>query len=563
MYFRALATDYDGTIAEHGAVPPDTVEALRRLGQSGRRLILVTGRELEDLRRVLPDLGLFDRIVAENGGVLYDPATTRLRMLAPPPPFSLVELLMRRRIEPISVGHTIVATWVPHEMAVLQAIEELGLDFKITFNKGAVMVMPHGIDKASGLAEALHDLRLSRLNVVGVGDAENDGAFLAACGCSAAVANALDTVKQRCDLRLPGSHGAGVIELVARILQEDAGLAPVARHGLLLGRTRSGDPIHLGPGRVLLVTGGSGTGKSTFTTLLAERMVAQGAEFCIIDPEGDYDTLEGAVAVGRDDGLPSDTDILALLERAGINLVLGLQGADAPRRRERVRRLLPALARLREDIGRPHWLIVDEVHQFLPCGGEADLPALGSAILVTVDPEWIAGAALAQVDAVVAFGNAAAAQIKAVARERGLAMPVTPPHGPAEGLFWKADAPAQVHVLIVDAPRQIHHRHRGKYAIGDVGEIHAFVFRNPSGHSLGRAVNLAEFVRLAADVGDEVWDRHLRGGDYTAWFFDVIRDEDLGQRAMALADRAVPACESRARIIAAIRERYSVPAPNS
>ncbi|MCZ0964066.1 HAD hydrolase family protein [Paracoccus benzoatiresistens] len=559
MYFRGLATDYEGTLAEHGIVPAETVRALRRLGASGRRLILLTGRQLEDLQHIFPELALFDRIVAENGGVIFDPVTGRLRTMAPPPPFTLIEMLMRRHVEPISVGHTIVATWVPHEAAVLEAIEELGLEFKIIFNKGAVMVMPRGIDKASGLAAALHDLRLSKINVVGVGDAENDGGFLAACGCSSAVANALGAVKQSCDIVLSGEHGAGVNELVERILREDVSLAAVNRHGLLLGRTRTGDPIHLSPGRVLLVTGGSGTGKSTYTTLLTEQMAAQGAEFCIIDPEGDYDPLEASFAVGGDNALPSDADILALLERTGINLVLGLHGADALRRRERIRGLLPPLVALREEIGRPHWLIIDEVHQFLPRDECVSVPALGSAILVTVGPEWISGAALAQVDAVVAFGNAAGSEIKEVARERALPPPATPPHGQAEGLYWRADVPAEVHVLSVDAPQQDHHRHRGKYAIGNVGDAHAFAFRDCFDQPIGRAVNLAEFVRLAAEVSDEVWERHLRAGDYTAWFFDVIRDEKLGYCAMAVAARTEHASESRARITAAIRERYTIP----
>ncbi len=57
------------------------------------------------------------------------------------------------------------------------------------------MVLPAGVNKASGLAAALARLQLSPLNVVGIGDAENDHAFLRACGCAVAVANALLMVK--------------------------------------------------------------------------------------------------------------------------------------------------------------------------------------------------------------------------------------------------------------------------------------------------------------------------------------------------------------------------------
>jgi len=54
MYFMALASDYDGTLAEDGRVAPATLEALDLLRQSGRKLILVTGRELPDLQEVFP-----------------------------------------------------------------------------------------------------------------------------------------------------------------------------------------------------------------------------------------------------------------------------------------------------------------------------------------------------------------------------------------------------------------------------------------------------------------------------------------------------------------------------
>jgi HAD superfamily hydrolase (TIGR01484 family) len=208
MHYLALATDYDGTQARDGVVDAATTEALRRLRASGRQLVLVTGRELDDLLRAFPDVALFDRVVAENGAVLYHPGTKEARTLAEAPPAAFVEALRRRGVEPLYVGHVIVATWHPHETTVLDTIRDLGLEHQVIFNKGAVMVLPPGVNKASGLHAALQELRLSEHNVVAVGDAENDHAFLAACECSAAVANALPRVKERADLAL--DHGAGV-----------------------------------------------------------------------------------------------------------------------------------------------------------------------------------------------------------------------------------------------------------------------------------------------------------------------------------------------------------------
>jgi hypothetical protein len=226
MHYLALATDYDGTIAHDGIVDADTLAALRRLRDSGRKLILVSGRELEDLLTVFDHMDLFDRAVLENGALLYHPATKESRQIAPPPPEQLVERLKAAGI-PLSVGRSILATVVPHEHTVLEAIRELGVEWHVIFNKGSVMALPSGVNKATGLAPALEELGIPAERVVGVGDAENDHAFLRMCGLGVAVANALPAVKEAADLVTSGVRGAGVTELIDRMLADD--LAGVTR----------------------------------------------------------------------------------------------------------------------------------------------------------------------------------------------------------------------------------------------------------------------------------------------------------------------------------------------
>ena len=143
-----------------------SIAALRRLRESGRRLCLVTGRELDDLRRVFAKLELFDRIVAENGAQVFAPDSREERMLAAPPPPEFVQLLRERGVEPLSVGRSIVATWAPHRRRGARRDPELGLELQVIFNKGAVMVLPTGINKAPGLRAALSDLRISAHNTV-------------------------------------------------------------------------------------------------------------------------------------------------------------------------------------------------------------------------------------------------------------------------------------------------------------------------------------------------------------------------------------------------------------
>jgi hydroxymethylpyrimidine pyrophosphatase-like HAD family hydrolase len=221
MRYLVLATDYDGTIAEDGRVDDATVAALDAVRRSGRTNLLLTGRLVEDLAVVFPRLDLFELVVAENGAVLYRPATQETRMLAAPPPERFVATLRDRGVAPLGIGHVIVATWHPNEDVVLAAIRDCGLELQVVFNKGAVMVLPSGVNKATGLAVALEELKRSPHETVGVGDAENDHAFLAACGCSVAVANALPALKERADWVTADDRGRGVQELARALVERD------------------------------------------------------------------------------------------------------------------------------------------------------------------------------------------------------------------------------------------------------------------------------------------------------------------------------------------------------
>jgi HAD superfamily hydrolase (TIGR01484 family) len=219
--YQALICDYDGTIAHDGRVGPSTIKALERLVGSGRRLVLVTGRVLPLLQRDFDRLDLFARVIVENGAVIYDPASRAERLLTDPADKRLIEALRAQDVKPLGVGRAIIATSEPMETVVLQLIRELGLELEIIFNKGAVMILPVGVTKGSGVLAALLDLGLSAHNAVGVGDAENDQAFLSLCSISAAVANALPALKDRSDLVLDKPRGEGVAELIDRILDDD------------------------------------------------------------------------------------------------------------------------------------------------------------------------------------------------------------------------------------------------------------------------------------------------------------------------------------------------------
>lgn len=232
MRYLALATDYDGTLAKDGRVDAQTLEALSRLRDSGRKLILVTGRRLENFLPVFPTIDLFDRVVLENGALLYYPATGEEKTLSDlgsspdlvspdRPSEKFIQTLREKGVDTLEIGRVIVATWKPHETTVMEVIRELGLELQVILNKDAVMVLPSNLDKATGLLAVLEELGISADNTVGVGDAENDLAFMKVCGFSVAVANALPAIKESADWVTKSDRGAGVTELIDRIIATD------------------------------------------------------------------------------------------------------------------------------------------------------------------------------------------------------------------------------------------------------------------------------------------------------------------------------------------------------
>ncbi len=221
MRYLAFASDYDGTLADEGAVSSSTLAALKRLKASGRKLILVTGRELDELLYTFPGHSIFERIVADNGAVVYSPANGQTVTLADPPPQEFIDALRQKNVEPLGVGRVIVATLEPYRAAVLSTIRELGLPLETAYNKGSVMILPIGVNKATGLLAALSDLRLSERETVGVGDAENDEQLLKLCACGVAVANATPGLKECAEIIMTESGGRGVQELIDRLLLND------------------------------------------------------------------------------------------------------------------------------------------------------------------------------------------------------------------------------------------------------------------------------------------------------------------------------------------------------
>src|SRR5512138_207806 len=568
MRYLALAVDFDGTAASEDRLSDAAKHAIARLPASGRRAVLVTGRRLSELRRVCPELRLFNLVIAENGAVLYDPHRREETLLAPPMPARFIERLRDRGVEPLDVGQVLISAHDQHRAIIHDVIRDLGLELQVIYNRSFVMVLPPGINKASGLAEALRRLGLSQHEAVGIGDAENDYSFLCYCECGAAVANAVESLKDSADLVMRGINGHGVAELVDELIANDLKRleGKIERHLVAIGTRADGSAVRIPPhGHNILIAGPSGCGKSTLTAGIVERLMDQSYQVCIIDPEGDYSAMQSVIALGSHRRAPSVNEVLSILEDPVINLSVNLLGLPLEDRPLFFAQLIPGLQAMRARTGRPHWVVLDEAHHMLPQDWghtESTMPrALGETILVTVHPDHVAPAMLAPVDIVFAIGHSPEDTLRRFADTAGrtLHWPQGLDHQPRQAIAWFVNEEAGPFLVQPQRTRAERIRHHRKYAEGDL-RYHSFYFRGPDGRHNLKAQNLAVFSQIAAGIDEKTWLFHLRNNDYSRWARDAIRDPWLAEHIERIELRSdLTAQQTRDLVRGVISTRYTLP----
>lgn len=583
MHLMTLACDLDGTLSAHHTVEPTTWAQLRRAKAAGWRLILATGRALSSFSTDGPFADLFDAIVAEDGAVVYFPRRDIVTL-----PFGRLDEQLLRRLDalniPLERGLAIVATRVPHDQGVLQVLRESAGGATIEYNRGAVMVLPAGATKGTGLSYALGELGLSAHNVVACGDAENDRSLFERAELSAAVANAMAELKERADLVLPEEAGAGVRGLIERLLQ---GKLPPHRprleRQLVLGHQVDGEAMLLDPFTLLDgslgIVGSSGSGKSWLAGLLAEELLKQGYQLLLIDPEGDYRALRAfphTLLLGGEHGiLPPVRDAIVLSEYAHVSLVIDLSLAAPELRQLYVTELLHELASLRAGSGRPHWILIDEVQTFCPReGGEAtrlvlELMGRGGVGLVSYRPSEVAPAVLAATNHWLVTRvewpeelAILAGMLQHSAGWQAISDQITSlPRGQA--YLWTepklAPAGEPPRFVFHTGPRTVPHiRHLHKYLRATLPREKRFYFHDGGGAYLGQsAANLWEFQHLLSSVAAGSLRYHLERGDFAHWVREVLRDHELARRMERLSRRTLADAALRQALVAIVRERYA------
>lgn len=575
--FRAVAIDYDGTLSEGRRPGEDVLAAVAQARRRGLVIALVTGRILAELRSDFPDLaGRFDVVVAENGAILW--RNGLWRALASPVAFELDEELAARGVR-FRRGQVLLACEGAQEEEVLQAVRRLGLEYQLVRNRDALMVLPSGVNKGFGVTEALADLGISPHSTIAIGDAENDHSLLETCEIGVAVENAVGSLRARADVVLTQSDGKGVSELLGGPIPSGERRLEPARWQVELGRFEDGAPARISASRInVLIAGGSRSGKSYLAGLLAERLITLRYSVGLVDPEGDYltiDHLHGVLRLGereeRAEAGPVPPRVFHQEPYGGVVVDLSLLAPD--RRSLELCAVVRQLLEERAETGVPHWILVDEAHLLFTPGGaprvEID-PSERGLCLVTYQPQDLEPALRDSVDVVLAlpFGHRPLG-----AHERALAtalselagrdvLPALQRSALGQALLFRPGAASEPRLFTVGPRSSTHVRHWHKYAQATLPSTAHFVFRTREGPTGNVAVNLEEFHRLLAVGPREVLQHHAATQDFSRWVGEVLRDVVLAETlaeleaALIAAGSAAGIEETRAEMLASIEGRY-------
>lgn len=576
MKLTVLALDYDGTIALDDRVDPAVADAIADARRRGIAVMLVTGRRLDDLRRVAGSLHVVDGVVAENGAIVHFPDGGLTTTVAPPMPPAFARALEARGI-PFEAGQCLVESDASFAQPMLEIIRELELPVVLLFNRSRLMAMPQGISKATGLSAALGTLRKSPRNAVAVGDAENDHELLRLAEVGAAVQWGSASLKAAADLVVPGNGPRAVAAFIRRLAASGRLPAPErARRRLVLGQTRDGREFSLGVrGRNVLIMGETNSGKSWLAGLLCERLILHGYSLCVIDPEGDYrslDALPGVRVLGGEDAPPTPRALLHALRYPDRSVVIDLSCMEHKAKFDYIRSVLPALNVMRRRTGTPHRIIVDEGHYFLRdavTNHLLDLDFNGYTV-VTYWPSQLPRELVAATEVILVTRESNRQEIDALrhhctacehvvadawsvlpdlAIDQAVALPVT------------TEAGSDLQPFTIGERLTPHVRHRQKYVDVPVHDSRAFVFRGDGRTATTtRAHTLREFVAVLDGLDSAHADGYVRRGDFSRWVADVFGDHALARELQEQEREYARSRSSEAlqQIAAAIRSRYEL-----
>ena len=549
MYRRVLAFDFDGTLALNGDVPPEVETALEQCHASGHVLFLVTGRRYETVN--LGHLGdLFAGIVWENGAVLTHTASGETYL-----PFGQLDTRLLKAIEeagiPFERGLAIAATWAPHDQALWHILSSHGGSTSIEYNKSAVMVLPPGATKGTGLERLLTLCGLSPRNLAAFGDAENDLSMLRLAEVSVAVADAVPAVIETADVLATAPGPQGVLEILNEYPLSGKFLdIPLKRERpILLGQTESGAAIHIPAARLaglnLGVFGNSATGKSWMVGLIAEGLHHEDYQVLLIDPEGDFRglrVLPRFMSVTGDRAtLPPPSAVVSLIDEGGVSLVLDLSQYPISLRSHYLVKLLRALRPVRERKFRPHWIVLDEAQEFMFEGSEVTMmlsPLLeaGGWAVVSYRPDRLSESVLTALHHLL-LTRLTERQIEDYLRTHCAVSSMKDANLDQIPIGSALLCGGELVHLRPSIRRVLQVRHLYKYLDVPLPQWKRFSFRTEKGHLGIEAASLHELSCLNTRLPLESLEYHDQREDFVKWADGALGDGGFAARLRKVANR--------------------------
>jgi hypothetical protein len=340
----------------------------------------------------------------------------------------------------------------------------------------------------------------------------------------------------------------------------------------LLGRRQDGTELSLAVrGRSILISGDANSGKSWIAGLLSEQLILQRYSVFVIDPEGDYTSLEalpGVLVFGEEKHPPPLTELTRLLHHPDVSIVADLSCLPHHEKVRYVRSLLHLLASHRRQTGLPHRIVLDEAHYFLHDPDVLEMLDLNLSgyTLVTYRASQLHPRILAASEGIIVSRESDPEELRALfelrkpqvseseaaRRLKGLAL--------HEAILFPGIEEACAGLCTFQvAPRlSAHVRHRHKYFDVPVPTERAFVFTEMVPEVRSRT--LKEFVEALGQAEAPALAGYLERGDFSRWIDHVFGDYNLAAQIERLEKQNGSRMNGAVRneIIRLIEERYSI-----
>lgn len=223
--WKAIATDFDGTMTDgKGRLSYEALTMIRRAEERGMPVILSSGRSLLELTVIHRLVGTSGPLIAENGGIAWNPKTdVKLTLADKEKALRAFKVFTRHLGEMETFKPELRETDVALRGHKARELEPLitreKLDVHLLETGYLTHIVDSNTDKGKALNFAAEMLGIATAEIAAIGDSHNDVALFQAAGAGYAVGNADPRLKAVATWTMNDSSGVGCAEAIRRILE--------------------------------------------------------------------------------------------------------------------------------------------------------------------------------------------------------------------------------------------------------------------------------------------------------------------------------------------------------